>query len=145
MLPVTSGVTLGKLLSLLGLDFLSAKLSGKERGRASICDTAIYASHRCFMYGYPEVCGQTCSLHRVPLLKQFAFYTLLSAGHMPFTRFSRWEEWRLGRLSDLPKVKARKAHLALKPRLSSIPLGWLKKPYKSFQHFHSHALKALTP
>lgn len=40
---------LGKLLSLLGLDFLSAKL-GKER-ETNAYDRAIYVSHQRFMYG----------------------------------------------------------------------------------------------
>lgn len=40
---------------------------------------------------------------------------------------------------------AGKAHLALMPRLSSIPLGWREKPWKSCQHFHSEILNTLTP
>lgn len=45
VLPKTSSVTLGKLLSLLGLDPLSAKLEGKE-DRMNMYDIAIYTSHQ---------------------------------------------------------------------------------------------------
>lgn len=38
-------MTLGKLLSLLGLDPLSAKLEGEE-DRMNMYDTAVYASHQ---------------------------------------------------------------------------------------------------
>lgn len=40
ILPVTSSMTLGALLSLLGLDALSAKLEGKGRERTNIYDVA---------------------------------------------------------------------------------------------------------
>lgn len=45
VLPKPSSMTLGKLLSLLGLDPLSAKLEGEE-DRMNMYDIAVYASHQ---------------------------------------------------------------------------------------------------
>lgn len=54
VLPKTSSMTLGKLLSLLGLDPLSAKLEGKE-DRMNMYDI-VYTSHQ------PEVWGKAFNL-----------------------------------------------------------------------------------
>ena len=61
-------MTLGKLLSLLGIDPFSAKLEGKKRDRTNIYDIAVYISHQSLLTASLRVWGKAFN----PVLRTYS-------------------------------------------------------------------------